>query len=328
MTATWEIRQGDALAVLRMLETASVQVCVTSPPYYQLRRYLPTESMEAVHELGTESTPDEYIAKLVAVFGEVWRVLRDDGLLWVNLAPTYSGSGKGAWATKDVQKEVYVPDPGEIPVRTPSGYPAKCQIPIPMLFTIAMIRAGWTFRADVIWWKLNGMPSSVTDRPTINHEYILFFSKQERYCSDFAAIAEPVTGRVAPGDVIGVGSRAMNNKRAVHFGMNHGTDDRVGWVQQETRNSRSVWAIPTEPLDLEHYAAFPVELPRRCIAASSREGDLVLDPFSGSGRSGIAALRLGRRFVGIELSPTYAAMSRQHIQNDAPLFNAPLEVTA
>lgn len=339
MSASWEIRQGDALEQLRLLEAGSVQCCVTSPPYYQLRRYLPKESPESALELGHERTPEAYVDRMVAIFAEVWRVLRDDGTLWVNLGSTYSGSwgNQGRKVERGTQRPINGPmlqnleaghkDLGSGTGTPPPGYPAKCLIPIPWLFGVAMIADGWTLRADIIWHKVNGMPSSVQDRPTINHEYILFFSKQERYYSDFAAIAEPVTGRVAPGDVIGIGPKALNNNRSANFGMNHGTDSRRGWVQTETRNVRSVWAIPTEALDVDHYAAFPTELARRCIVAGSRQGDLVVDPFSGSGRCGIAALRAGRRYVGIELSPTYAALSRRQITNDAPLFNRPAEIT-
>lgn len=376
MTATWEIRQGDALAVLRMLETASVQTCVTSPPYYNLRDYgsatwdggdaecqhaarrcagpndksftnegssrdKPTNTCRrcgAVRiddQLGLEATPQEFVAKLVAVFREVRRVLRDDGVVWCNMGNTYSGSGKGARsATAKVgnqiknTKERFIPTDGDMPTqgRSFEGFPAKCLIPIAWMLGLAMIEDGWILRNDAIWSKPNAMPTSASDRLTVAHEYLLLFSKKQRYYWDAQAIAELATNAGAE-ITLGPASFALRQAKGAGIAPS-GNGLASTYTVPEMRNKRDVWEIPTAAFPEAHFATYPTELITPCILAGSKEGDTVLDPFCGSGTTGLVALRHGRSFIGLELNPTYVEMSRRRITDDAPMLNAPLEVTA
>lgn len=180
---------ADALKGLALLESNSVDTCITSPPYYGLRDY------GANGQIGLESTPAEYTDRLVNVFREVRRVLKPDGTLWVVIADSYAGSGKGAWKNKNGQKEVYVLDPGSVPTKMPKtfeGIKAKDLIGIPWMLAFALRADGWYLRQDIIWHKTNPMPESVKDRCTKSHEYIFLLSKSPKYYFNAEAIAEPV----------------------------------------------------------------------------------------------------------------------------------------
>jgi DNA modification methylase len=298
---TFTVHCGDSLEVLKTLPDESIHCCVTSPPYYALRDY------GVSGQIGLEETPETYIARLVGVFREVRRVLRDDGTLWVNIGDSYArGFGGGSPGEKS---ETNV---GSFQNRklgkVPQGMKAKDLIGIPWMLAFALRADGWYLRSEIIWHKPNPMPESVKDRPTKAHEQVFLFSKSERYFYDADGIREPYTEKRG-GIVIGRGIHGSSKAR--------GNDlSAIGGFPQthEGRNRRSVWTITPKPYREAHFATFPVELPEICIKAGSPEGGLVLDPFSGAGTTGIAAVKNGRSYVGIELNPDYAEMSNRRYQ--------------
>jgi DNA modification methylase len=319
------IREGDALAVLRSLPDELARCCVTSPPYWGLRDY------GAEGQIGLEQTPSEYVARLVAVFREVRRVLADDGTLWLNLGDSYAGS----WGAQGRQGET-----GQMAGRSvvsarqieahpkrltgtgtirESGLKAKDLIGIPWRVAFALQADGWWLRSDNIWSKPNPMPESVTDRPTKAHEYVFLLAKSERYFYDADAVAER---SIHAGRTVKASGADAKNARGGPF-----RETAAGFTDHdtevgETRNRRTVWTITTKPFSGAHFATMPPELAEVCILAGSAEGDTVLDPFCGAGTTGLVALRRGRHFVGAEINPTYAAMARERIRSDAPLLNA------
>lgn len=325
----WVIHEGDALAVMKTLPDASVQCCVTSPPYWGLRDY------GAAGQLGLEKTPDEYVAAMVAVFREVRRVLRGDGTLWLNLGDSYAGSwgaqGRtGQMADRSVisarQISAHpqrVSRTGSIP--DGSGLEPKDLVGIPWRVAFALQADGWWLRSDIIWAKPNPMPESVTDRPTRSHEYVFLFAKSERYYFDAEAVREPDVGSDHPRSVL-AGQASLEPSgglRSSHRGIRT-AEGRNG----AGRNIRTVWRVVTEPFPGAHFATFPTKLVEPCILAGAPRGGVVLDPFSGAGTTGLVAHRLGRAFIGIELNPEYAAMARRRITDDCPLFASPQEVVA
>ena len=337
---------------------------VTSPPYFGLRDY--------GHEgqIGLEESPDAYVKELVTIFDEVWRVLADDGTLWLNLGDSYAGGGRGGnpgnsthWKKGTNAGSLVAPSP------IPNGLKSKDMVGIPWRVAFALQSQGWYLRQDIIWAKPNPMPESVTDRCTKSHEYLFLLTKSARYLCDMEAIAEPIAessvSRLAqdlesqqgsarvPGKTNGTmkavsrsswnGSRFDIGKTAEHQGQRmqrrtppprfggtkYGLSDDPAFATysgneyQETgmRNKRDVWTISGQPFKGAHFAVMPEALVEPCILAGSREGDMVLDPFAGSGTVGVVALRHQRNFVGVELNPTYAEMSRARIKDDAPLLN-------
>jgi DNA modification methylase len=333
--AHWRILTGDVREKLAELPAGSVQCCVTSPPYWGLRDY------GMADQIGLETTPDAFVAEMLTVFREVWRVLCDDGVLWLNLGDSYSGSGKGGnpdegkqatnkgsqsigvlyGKTDETAREAALTNVSRIWTAN-AGIKPKQLIGIPWRVAFALQADGWYLRSDVIWAKPNPMPESVTDRPTKAHEYIFLLTKSERYFYDAEAIKEPNTEqtitRLATGPVQAFSAGA---KKAIARG-----DSGGEYVIPGGRNCRSVWNIATQSYPEAHFATFPEELPERCIKAGSREGDTVLDPFCGSGTTGAVAMRHGRHFIGIELNPAYVELARKRIGAEVPLFAR--EVTA
>lgn len=311
---TWQIRQGDCRDVLRTLPEQSVQTCVTSPPYFGLRDY------GHDGQRGAEATPDEFVAALVEDFRQVRRVLRDDGTVWLNLGDSYVGGGGGNYgsglnAARPVEHTTNA-------IRPSAGLKSKDLIGIPWLVAFALRADGWYLRSDIIWHKPNPMPESVTDRPTRAHEYLFLLSKGPRYFYDADAIREDAGDwgtRERSGPLYADDGSAYPNANG-HKGL---TDMQYA---ERGRNKRSVWTIATQPYAGAHFATFPPKLIEPCILAGSREGDTVLDPFAGAGTTGIVALRHGRSFVGIELSPKYADLACRRIIDDAPLLNSFSEV--
>jgi DNA modification methylase len=326
---------GHCLDRLADIEPNSIQVCVTSPPFYGLRNYqTPPQTWPDgwIGELGQEPTLALYLDHLLMVFDGVRRVLRDDGTCFVNLGDSYSGSGpSGAGYQSETTKRragqkadgsfrisprLGVGDPGYATkkphIMRGDNLKPKDLMLIPHRFAIAMQDAGWWVRNDLVWAKTACMPESVTDRATRSHEYIFHFAKSARYYYDAEAVKEPAIGasRVRA-DVVG------GNK---HNGDTTKHSDGFVFVNAQTANQRTVWTIGPEPLKDEHYAAWPTEIPRRCIIAGSKPGDTILDPFIGSGRTGIVADRLDRHCIGIELSPANVAMSERLIRGDSPMF--------
>lgn len=336
-----KIYHGDALEILKMLPDKIINTCVTSPPYYGLRDY------GVDGQIGLEDTPEKYITRLVDVFREVKRVLHDDGTLWVNIADSYAGSGKGAWQNKEAQKEVYVLDTDSTPARmnkTWSGIKPKDLIGIPWMLAFALRDDGWYLRQEIIWAKPNPMPESVTDRCTKSHESIFLLSKSHKYYFDAEAIKEPIaassvarlsqdiehqsgSSRV-PGKtngtmkaVIGKGnSKTFRGGGVYTKGKsfdNSASAEREshGNAPNETgmRNKRSVWNVATIGYKGAHFATFPPDLIEPCILAGSPAGGIVLDPFTGSGTTGVVAGKHNRKFIGCELNADYIKMAEDRI---------------
>jgi DNA modification methylase len=264
-------------------------------------------------QLGLEPTPEAYVARMVEVFREVRRVLRDDGTLWLNLGDSYAANTKGSGGTSSKQ-----------PTNAGSFYAARFDlgalkpkdlVGIPWRVAFALQADGWWLRSDIIWAKPNPMPESVTDRPTKAHEYLFLMAKSERYFYDGEAVREPVApsqvGRVRE-DAIGGASHVERGQHSP--GGVYRSDNGCG------RNRRSVWTVTTEAFCEAHFAVMPQALVEPCVLAGSKPGDLVLDPFAGSGTVGVVSLRHGRRFLGLELNPEYVAMARKRISG--PLFAA------
>jgi DNA modification methylase len=320
---------GDCLATLRTLPDGAAQCCVTSPPYYGLRDY------GMAGQIGLEETPDAYVARLVEVFREVRRVLRDDGTLWLNLGDSYAraggegGCGPNAQVgnTKSLQqKRMLAP---------PAGFKAKDLMMIPAMAALALRADGWWLRKDIIWAKPNPMPESVTDRPTSSHEHVFLMAKSERYFYDAAAIRQPLAdasySRLAQDVDSQAGSAKTNGTmKAVKFGGNKGQGEHGNAARRasgnewepktETANARDVWTIATQPYSGAHFATMPPDLAERCIKAGSRPGDTILDPFGGAGTTGLVADRLGRSAILCELNPDYAHLAQQRVIGDAPLL--------
>ena len=293
------ILEGDALSVLRGLPSRSVQCVITSPPYYGLRDYgIPGQ-------YGLEPTLDGYLDRMVAVFDEVFRVLRPDGVCWLNIGDSYA-----APAPCDRRNLVGNGSPNEEMQRRSrlsGSIKNKDLMLVPFRLALALQTAGWWVRQTIIWHKPAPMPESVTDRCTTAHEYIFLLTRSERYYYDAAAIAEPaVIG--ANGSVFTTGKTALDGRRA-HVGQGPRID-------HTTRNLRSVWTVNTEPFPDAHYAVFPTALITPMVLAGSRSGDLVLDPFMGSGTVGVVASQHGRDWLGIELNHEYADMARQRIAEE------------
>lgn len=333
------ILEGDCLAMLATLPDESVHCCVTSPPYYGLRDY------GVAGQLGLEPTLAEYIEKMVAVFREVRRVLRNDGTLWLNIGDSYQSKacGQVADSMRGIgSKHDFL---GATAVRPPlqDGLKPKDLMMVPERLALALQADGWWVRSRIIWHKKSTMPESVTDRPTKAHEHIWLLTKSERYYYDSEAASEPVSdstvarvtqegiGEQAGSDLVpgktnvpmkAVVKRSGNKERkdATERGCpESGVAGSIPW-EGSTRNWRDVWSLGPEPFKDAHFATFPTEIPRRAIVAGCPAGGTVLDPFLGSGTTALVADRLQRNAIGIELNPAYADMARKRIRGDAPLL--------
>jgi DNA modification methylase len=298
----YKLLQGDAYEQLRKLKSRSVQCVVTSPPYWALRDY----GVEG--QLGQESTPNEYVSKLVAIFSEVKRVLKDDGTLWLNLGDTYVGSGQSNGQNISSLSKIQRGNRGSLhsinrlPVNYRSlGLKPKDLVGIPWSVAFALRNAGWYLRSDIIWYKTNPMVESVTDRPTKAHEYIFLLAKSRKYYYDKDAIAEPIKP-----ESLQRGKRGASEHRYSSL-MGHAQLGTGKWADKNpvNRNKRSVWIISLKHSKVEHYATFPEDIPMICIKAGTKPGDIVLDPFAGSGTTLIAALKLKRKAIGIDISKKF-----------------------
>jgi DNA modification methylase len=296
-----KIHTGDCISVMQNMEPCSVQCVVTSPPYYGLRDY------GVNGQLGLEKTPEEYVEKVVQIFREVRRVLRDDGTLWLNLGDTYMSSG-GASRHHGYTDPKYK-DGRKVEHFEPQAYPhpvikPKDLIGIPWRVAFALQADGWYLRQDIIWAKPNPMPESVTDRCTKSHEYIFLLTKSARYYYDAEAVKEK---SAAPGSV----HIAKNGQKMDSMS---GIVPKNNITSGETRNRRSVWTVNTQPFKGAHFAVFPEKLIVPCIKAGSKEGDVVFDPFMGSGTVAVVAHKLNRNWIGCELNPEYVKLATERIE--------------
>jgi len=292
-----QLIQGDCLEKLQTLQEQSVHCCITSPPYYGLRDY------GVAGQVGLEATPDEYVNKLVEIFREVRRVLRDDGTLWMNLGDSYcanatgsQGDGKSTIAG-GLKNQI---EAGKRPNKKGDGLKHKDLIGIPWMVAFALRADGWYLRSDIIWSKPNPMPESVQDRPTKAHEYIFLLSKSQSYYYDNEAIAEAA---IYVGD--DRGSRTDNRRGTMCNSMSG--------ITGSTRNKRTVWTVTTKPYAEAHFATYPPDLIQPCVIAGCPEGGAVLDPFNGSGTTGQVALQNGRKYIGIELNPEYIELTKRRL---------------
>jgi DNA modification methylase len=325
----WRIMNGDALSVLKAMDSDSVDCCVTSPPYWQLRDY------ETDGQIGDEDTVEAYILNLIDVFSEIRRVLRQTGTVWVNMGDGYVGDSWGGSIPSYWGNNTKTHDARLASRRRPSnviGLKRKNMIGMPWRIAFAMQGSGWILRQDIIWHKPNPMPESVMDRCTKSHEYVFVFSKHQKYYFNADVLKEPVSG-TAHKRGNGVNRKArldaerdFNRKRSVckeprqNPSFSASVSELVPY-----RNARSVWTIPTQGRSDHHFASFPDELARRCILAGCPRGGVVLDPFVGRGTTAIVALRHQRSAIGIDINKTYCEMSRRNIVSDSPLFNPSLE---
>lgn len=272
---------GDALPTLRKLPDDFIDCIVTSPPYFQQRDYAGSKT-----QVGGEKTPGEYVARMTAIFEEARRVLKSSGSLWLNIGDKYVDNR---------------------------------QLGMPWRVALAMIDAGWILRSDIIWQKPNAMPSSVKTRPTVDHEYVFFFTKSPDYYYNADAIREPHVTFSENSKMKGgrnhFGKRGSTPESGKNGGSNNLHDAR--WDQAFHplgRNKRTVWSIPLSKYRGAHFAVFPEQLVKNCILAGCPEQGVVLDPFSGSGTTAFVAKQLGRRYVGIDCVPEYCALAKTRLQ--------------
>ncbi len=297
---------------MKSLSSESVNMCVTSPPYYGLRDYGEEK------QIGIEQTPDEYIARLIKVFDEVYRVLKKDGTLWLNIGDSYAGSGKGPMTLAKGGKNENVFDMDNRIYGVPkkwSGIKPKDLIGIPWLLAFALRERGWYLRSDVIWHKKNCLPESAKDRPTKCHEYIFLLSKSSKYYFDYKAIQEPIKEVSRERYKRG---RSANSKYAGQQGITQVREDFSDF-DQHYRRKRDVWEVSTNTYKMdEHFAMFPERLIEPCILAGSAVGGVVLDPFFGSGTTGAVAKRFGREYIGIDLNARYLEKAKERIDKVVP----------
>jgi len=265
-------------------------------------------------EIGLEQTPEQYVAAMVEVFRCVRDVLADDGTLWLNIGDSYVGSANNGGSASKTMRGPQAATGKNLPTKRGEGLKAKDLIGIPWMLAFALRADGWYLRQDIIWHKPNPMPESVRDRCTKAHEYVFLLSKSPRYFMDPEGLKEPATGR-APGNIghkyAQEGVYATQNPQA----------RLAACGARETRNRRSVWTVATRPYKGAHFATFPPALIEPCILAGSRPGDIVLDPFMGSGTTAAVAAQHGRQYLGCELNPAYQPLQSARIADAVgPMF--------
>ena len=337
MDDDYVIHTGDSLDVLRKMEDETVDCAVTSPPYYALRDYGSGDK-----EIGKEDTPEEYVARLVAIFREVRRVLKPSGTLWLNIGDTYSGSSGGVTTDKSgleggkaTQCEAHRAEKHPL-----VGIKPKDLIGIPWMVAFALRADGWYLRSDIIWYSTNKMPESVVDRCSRAHEYVFMLTKSPKYYFDYEAIEEEATGYDGRKDTMHKGSvkyadaeiltgqnvqsmaakgherwkfKNLQEKGQATHSMHERRAMGLPDVQYAVRRKRDVWSIPTKGYEGAHFATFPEKLVEPCVLAGCPWGGVVLDPFNGAGTTGVVALRHHRKYIGIELNPKYVEMAKKRI---------------
>jgi DNA modification methylase len=330
----------DAYRGLKLLDSNSVDCCVTSPPYYGLRDY------NASGQIGLEDTPEAYIARLIAVFDEVYRVLKPSGTFWLNIGDSYAGSGRGKGDINRKglqQKASFIGDKFDKPYKL-EGYKNKDLIGVPWMLAFALRDRGWYLRQDIIWHKPNPMPESVKDRCTKSHEYIFLLTKSATYYFDNEAILEPAAydGRK---DTAFKGSNkyaeettGLNVQSFASKGHERRPNKIRGFAEKEgktglspsqhgssiptypARNKRDVWSVCAKAEKESHFAVFPDTLIVDCIKAGCPEDGIVIDPFMGSGTTAVVARKLSRNYIGFELNPEYVKIAERKIRNQLGMF--------
>ncbi len=316
MDDEWDIIQGDCLSVMKSMPSDSVDMCVTSPPYFNLRAY-----GDKGDEIGRETTPHEFVDSLRGVFHELRRVLKPTGTLWLNLGDSYNGKKDG------------------------DGLPPKSLIGIPWRVAFALQDDGWVLRNDIIWNRVNSMPESAPDRISRTHEYIFLFTRSPSgYFFDNDSIKEPTAWNEGgdedscahDGDMLisvppdeRVSYEAIPEAVKAHYKNLHDAEkgqanhsfhkrraEGIPDAKYKMRRKRDVWSVPSRGFAEGHFATYPEELIRPCILAGCPKGGIVLDPFNGAGTTGVVALKNRRRYIGIELYPKYVEISRRRIERE------------
>lgn len=273
-------------------------------------------------QIGREATPKEYISRLTEVFSEVRRILRPDGTLWLNISDTYAGKGnQGEYV--DPKNPIGRNGQAVALNQKVEGCKPKDMIGIPWMLAFSLRDSGWYLRNDIIWMKENPMPESVKDRCARCYEHIFLFSKSRKYHFDHKAISEPISPATAQrlkraisgSNKFGGAIPGQAQQQTINRSREHGaiTDDMINPL----RNKRDVWVINTVPYKGGHYAAYPPKLVETCLLAGCPESGVVLDPFFGSGTTGMVARQMGRHYVGIELNPEYTELAKARIGGDA-----------
>jgi DNA modification methylase len=323
-----QVITSDAMEGMRGLPDGSVRTVVTSPPYFRQRDY------GCAGQWGQENTPDEYVGHLVALFAELKRVVKADGTVWLVLGDSYAAISRGGQGGRQRYGQDYGPAPG-----VHEGIKRKDLLGMPWTVALAIRACGWYLRQDIIWYKTNPMPESVKDRCTRSHEYIFMFSKSERYYYDHLSIAVPLAKaselRMRQGVVQQRGSnRAWGKangpmKAACTKGKQDGHGRRYAGYNARrdalpeaplVANRKSVWPIATAMSREEHFASFPSLIPQICIKAASVPGDVVLDPFAGTGTTLVQASMLGRRYIGFDLNEKYVGIARRRLKELEGIF--------
>ena len=291
---------GDCRETLEQFDEKA-RVCVTSPPYYGLRDYGGENN-----QIGMEQTPEDYVDEMVKVFRLVRDNLTDDGTLWLNIGDSYYNYRKDGNYPKQTVSKTRQDLPTKTPVRANKleGYKSKDLIGIPWMLAFALRKDGWYLRQDIIWHKPNPMPESVKDRCTKSHEYIFLLSKSKNYYYNNEAIKEPVKQDW--------GTRDRTNGKYHNEGT--GLQPHSGLTKSYTKkNKRSVWSVTKKPYKGAHFATFPPELIEPCIKAGSEVGDIILDPFMGSGTTAMVAKMLDRYYIGCELHEDYGNLIQERV---------------
>ena len=378
----YQIIQGNTLDILKKLPDNSIHCCVTSPPYFNLRSYLPSDHADKHNEIGSEKSPEEYVEKMVELFREVRRVLREDGTCWLNIGDSYANDkgGRGKYPASKKQCSNKGSMFEEFTKWEHSSIKKGDMIGIPWSLAFALREDGWYLRSDIIWHKKNVMPSSVKNRPTSSHEHVFLLTKNSKYFYDYFSIVEPVAKESKQRYEYSFGGKKNKTLKE-----NNNPTAIVGDREYKPyKNKRDVWIINNKPFRKAHFAVMPIELAETCIKAGSSEkgccpecgspmnrildkkriatrpgknnkkditkmanldpqrhiavygGEdkwvidcehyfsdtepcLVLDPFSGAGTTGVAAVRNGRSYIGIELNKEYIYITKERFKKIDPL---------
>ena len=305
-----EIIKGDCLQSLKKLKDQSINTCVTSPPYWGLRNYNDEEK-----QLGMEETPEEFVDNLVKVFREVKRVLRDDGTVWLNLGDSYSSGGRTTTTNQSLRGDK---DYGVTRPKPSKGIKPKDLIGIPWRVALALQQDGWYLRQDIIWHKPNPMPESVKDRCTKAHEYIFLLSKNVKYYFDNEAIKEDCVGKDER-----KWSDSYEKAASIKQGETNANIKRTKRYSKDgnfKRNKRSVWTVTTKPFRGAHFATFPMDLIEPCVLAGCPVGGTVLDPFAGSGTTGVVAAGYDRDAILLELNEDYIQLALDRMKAELGVF--------
>lgn len=333
-----KIHNMDCLAGLKLMEDKSVHCVVTSPPYWGLRDY------GVKGQLGLEKTPRLFIKRMVAIFKEIKRVLRDDGTVWLNIGDSYCSTGPNSKGDKihikGIKNKTAEARANHRPA-TPSGMKPKDLVGIPWMLAFALRDDGWYLRQDIIWSKPFGMPESVQDRCTKSHEYIFLLSKREKYFFDIDAIKTPLKDssinrynqNIEAQQGSPVPFKTNGNMKAKLKGYDHrngdkkinghkGNYDENGkLIGDGMANKRSVWVVNPANFPEAHFATFPEDLIIDCIKAGCPAEGIVLDPFMGAGTTALVAQKLNRNFIGFELNSAYVKMANKRLNSHLGMFS-------